>query len=257
MSKMSLKKINSFKKDHIGISALTSYDASFAKLADNCGIDIILVGDSLGEVIQGHANTHSVTMKHMCYHTEIVSRAIKKAFLIVDMPKDSYKTKSQALKNAKKLVGINMADMVKVECNKKYIGIIQHLISNSIPVCSHIGILPQTIINKKDYKKIGKNINEENKLIDEAILIEKAGSQILIVECIDQEVAKKISKTLKIPVIGIGSGKYCDGQIRVIYDLFNISYNGIPGFINSKSTKSDPIKKTIDKYIMNTNRYKV
>ena len=102
MPKISLKKINSLKKNKIGISALTSYDASFAKLADNCGIDIILVGDSLGEVIQGNPNTHSVTMNDMCYHTKIVSRGIKRALLIVDMPKNSYKTKSLALKNAKK-----------------------------------------------------------------------------------------------------------------------------------------------------------
>ena len=257
MSRITLKKINSLKKDRIGISALTSYDASFSKLIDDCGVDIILVGDSLGEVIQGYPDTHSVTMNHMCYHTEIVSRAIKNAFLIVDMPKNSYETKNKALKNAKKLIGMNMADMVKVEFHRKYIGIIEHLISNSIPVCSHIGILPQTISDKKDYKKIGKTINEANRLIEEATLIEKAGSQILIVECIDQNVAKKITKKLNIPVIGIGSGKSCDGQIRVIYDLFDISFNGAPGFINSKNIKLNPIKKTIDKYIKNTNRYEI
>ena len=257
MSRMTLKKINSLKKNRIGISALTSYDASFAKLIDDCGVDIILVGDSLGEVIQGYRNTHSVTMNHMCYHTEIVSRAIKKAFLIADMPKNSYETKSQALRNAKKLLGTNMADMVKIEFDKKYLGIMEHLISSGIPVCSHIGILPQTISNKKDYKRIGKTMNEANRLIHEADLIEKAGSQILIVECVDSNIAKKITKNLNIPVIGIGSGKSCDGQIRVIYDLFDISFNGAPGFINSENIRLNPIKKTIDKYIMNANRYKI
>ena len=132
MPKISLKKINSLKKNKIGISALTSYDASFAKLADNCGIDIILVGDSLGEVIQGNSNTHSVTMDDMCYHTRIVSRGIKKAFLIADMPKNSYKTKNQALKNAKKLVAKNMADMVKIEFKEKDIEIVEHLILHEI-----------------------------------------------------------------------------------------------------------------------------
>ena len=193
MPKISLKKINSLKKNKIGISALTSYDASFAKLADNCGIDIILVGDSLGEVIQGHPNTHSVTMNDMCYHTKIVSRAIQKAFLIADMPKNSYKTKSQALKNAKKLVAENMADMVKIEFKEKDAEVIKYLITHKIPVCSHIGILPQTIKNKSDYKKVGKTINEENRLINEAMLTETLGSQILIVECIDEKVAKLIS----------------------------------------------------------------
>ena len=256
MPKVSLKKINSLKKKRVGISALTSYDASFARLADDCGIDIILVGDSLGEVIQGHSNTHSVTINDMCYHTEIVSRSIQKAFLIADMPKGSYETKSHALKNAKKLVGDNMADMVKIEFNGKDPHIIEHLISNNIPVCSHIGVLPQTISNRKDYKKVGKTKDEANKLISEAILIEKSGSQILIVECIDSATAKIISKTLDIPVIGIGSGKNCDGQIRVIYDLFNISFNGMPGFINQNNSQPNHIKKILDKYILDTNRYK-
>ena len=257
MSKLSLTKIKSLKKNKIGISAITSYDASFAKLADDCGINIILVGDSLGEVIQGQPNTHSVTMNDMCYHTEIVSRAIKTAVLITDMPKDSYKNKSQALKNAKRLTGTTMADMVKIEFNGKEIEIIEHLISNHIPVCCHIGILPQTINNKKGYKKAGKTKDEANKLINQAILIEKSGCQMLIVECIDKKVTKIISKTLDIPVIGIGSGKNCDGQIRVLYDLFNISFNGVPGFINSKEIKPNPIKKISDKYILATSRFKI
>ena len=257
MPKISLKKINSLKKNKIGISALTSYDASFAKLADNCGVDIVLVGDSLGEVIQGKPNTHSVTMNDICYHTRIVSRAIKKAFLIADMPKNSYKTKNQALKNAKKLVAKNMADMVKIEFKEKDDEIIKYLISHNILVCSHIGVLPQTIKNKSGYKKVGKTTYEANRLIDEAAFIEKLGSQMLIVECIDEKVAKKISKNLHIPVIGIGSGKSCDGQIRVIYDLFEISFNGIPGFLKSKNKKLNPIKKIIEKYIINTNKYKL
>ena len=257
MPKISLKKLNFLKKNKIGISALTSYDASFAKLADNCGIDIILVGDSLGEVIQGNPNTHSVTMNDMCYHTKIVSKAIKKAFLIADMPKNSYKTKNQALKNAKKLVAKNMADMVKIEFQEKDVEIVEHLISHNILVCSHIGILPQTIKNKSDYKKIGKTRSEANRLINEAMLIEKLGSQMLIVECIDEQVAKIISEKLYIPTIGIGSGKSCDGQIRVIYDIFEISFNGVPGFLKSKNTKLNPMKIILEKYIKNINKYKL
>ena len=257
MPKISLKKINSLKKNKIGISALTSYDASFAKLADNCGVDIILVGDSLGEVIQGKPNTHSVTMNDMCYHTKIVSGAIKKAFLIADMPKNSYKTKSQALNNAKKLVAKNMADMVKIEFKEKDAEIIRYLISHNISVCSHIGVLPQTIKNKSGYKKVGKTTYEANRLIDEAIFIEKLGSQMLIVECIDEKVTKTISRNLHIPVIGIGSGKSCDGQIRVIYDLFEISFNGIPGFLKSKNKKLNPMRTIMKKYITNTNKYKI
>ena len=135
--------------------------------------------------------------------------------------------------------------------------VIKYLISHNILVCSHIGILPQTIKNKSDYKKVGKTTNEANRLINEAMLTETLGSQMLIVECIDEKVAKLISRKLNIPVIGIGSGKSCDGQIRVIYDIFEISFNGVPGFLKSKNTKLNPMKIILEKYIKNTNKYKL
>ena len=157
MSKISLKKIFSLKKKNIGITSVTSYDASFAKLADECGVDIILVGDSLGEVVQGMKNTHSVTISDICYHTKNVARGIKSAFLVSDMPKNSFDTKRQALKNAMKIIIYGGADMVKIESKPQQIKIIQHLVENNIKVCGHIGIQPQSIANKKLYKKKGKN----------------------------------------------------------------------------------------------------
>ena len=150
-----------------------------------------------------------------------------------------------------------MADMVKIEFKEKDAEIIRYLMSHNISVCSHIGVLPQTIKNKSGYKKVGKTTYEANRLIDEAVFIEKLGSQMLIVECIDEKVTKTISRNLHIPVIGIGSGKSCDGQIRVIYDLFEISFNGIPGFLKSKNKKLNPMRTIMKKYITNTNKYKL
>ena len=157
MSKISLKKISSLKKNNIGITSVTSYDASFAKLADECGIDIILVGDSLGEVVQGMKNTHSVSISDICYHTKNVARGIKSAFLVSDMPKNSFDTKRQALTNALKIINYGGADMVKIESKPQQIKIVQHLVENNIKVCGHIGIQPQNIANKKLYKKKGEN----------------------------------------------------------------------------------------------------
>ena len=255
MTKKTLKKLLCLKKSNIGISCVTSYDASFAKLADESDIDIILVGDSLGEVIKGMRNTHSVTVDDICYHTKNVSQGIKYAYLIADMPINSYQTKKQALANALKITKNGMADMVKLESTPKQINIVKYLIENKIKVCGHIGIQPQKIANKKLYRKIGTTAGEANELIKEALLLQEAGAHILIAECIDGNCAKKIRNMLKIPLIGIGSGNNCDGQVRVIYDLFNISFNGSPGFMNNKRIKKNPFKDILMDYIKSTKKF--
>lgn len=256
MSKKNLKKISSLKKNNIGITSVTSYDASFAKLADECGIDIILVGDSLGEVIQGMKNTHSVTIQDICYHTQNVARGIKNAYLISDMPKNSFNTKRQALTNALKIIKHGKADMVKIESRPQQIEIVQHLVKNNIKVCGHIGIQPQNITSRKAYKKMGKTVKESKRLIEEAINLQIAGVELLVLECIDNICASKIKTALKIPVIGIGSGNDCDGQIRVIYDIFNMSFNGAPGFMNRKGSWKNPLKDLLSDYIKLTKNFR-
>ena len=255
MTKKNLKKLLSLKKNNIGISSVTSYDASFAKLADEAGIDIILVGDSLGEVIKGMRNTHSVTIDDICYHTENVSRGIKSAYLISDMPKNSFNTKRQALHNAHKITKKGMADMVKIESTPEQIDIIRHLIINNIRVCGHIGIQPQKIANKKSYRKLGADNIESEGLLNEALILQEAGVQLIVAECIHSQCAKKIKNILKIPLIGIGSGKDCDGQIRVIYDIFDISFNGAPGFMNNSKSKHNPVKDLLIDYVQSTKKF--
>ena len=168
---------------------------------------------------------------------------------------DSYQTKKQALANALKITKNGMADMVKLESTPKQINIVKYLIENKIKVCGHIGIQPQKIANKKLYRKIGTTAGEANELIREALLLQEAGAHILIAECIDGNCAKKIRNMLKIPLIGIGSGNNCDGQVRVIYDLFNISFNGSPGFMNNKRIKKNPFKDILIDYIKSTKKF--
>ena len=254
MPKLSIKKINSMKKNKIGIACLTAYDASFAKLIDECGINIILVGDSLGQVIQASKNTHSVSMEDMLYHTKLVSKGRKNAYLISDMPINSYKKTKQAAVNARRFINECGAEMVKIETNKNNFHILSYLNNKNIPVCAHIGIRPQEIKSPTKYKKQGKTAKSKSCILNEAILAEQAGAKLLIVECIEENLAKEISLTLSIPVIGIASGKYCDGQILVSYDLFGISFNGIPKFVDKKYFKIKGIKERLKKFIQNTQK---
>jgi len=254
MPKLSIKKINSMKKNKIGIACLTAYDASFAKLIDECGINIILVGDSLGQVIQASKNTHSVSMEDMLYHTKLVSKGRKNAYLIADMPINSYKKTTQAAVNARRFINECGAEMVKIETNMNNFDILSYLNDKDIPVCAHIGIRPQEIKSSAEYKKQGKTTKSKSCILNEAILAEQAGAKLLIVECIEENLAKEISLKLSIPVIGIASGKYCDGQILVSYDLFGISFNGIPKFIDKKYFKIQSIKKRLKKFIQNTQK---
>ncbi len=252
MGKMTLKKICSMKKKHTGIACLTAYDASFAKYIDDCGIDIILIGDSLGVVVQGHVNTHNVTQTDIEYHTKLVSRGNTNAYLISDMPINTYRTPKSALLNAKKLIKDCGAQMVKLETDLTNIKIVEFLSHNRIPVCAHIGVRPQKIMSNSEYRKQGKTVATKNKILHEAILLQDAGAKLLIVECVDECLAKIISKNLSIPVIGIASGKECDGQILVLYDLLEISFSGIPNFVDKNLFKIKDIKKRIEFFIKKT-----
>lgn len=209
------QKKNSGKK----ITCLTAYDASFAKIFDEAGIDIILVGDSLGMVIQGNENTLSVTMTNIIYHTKIVSFTSKNSYLIADLPYLSYEKPQEALNNAQKLLNSG-ADMVKLE--GYHPEVIQTLISKNIPVCGHLGLQPQSILELGGYKVQGKSSQDASKILKNAIKLQKIGVKLLVLECIPQSLATKITKTLDIPTIGIGAGVNCDGQVLVSYDIFGI-----------------------------------
>jgi len=231
------------KKRKNKIVSLTAYSKNFAKILDkHC--DIILVGDSMANVLYGMKNTHQITLKNIIQHSISVRKGVKKSLLVVDMPKGSYKNPAQAKKNAKLIFKKTNCDAVKIESNNKNFKIIREIVRANIPVMGHIGYTPQF---KNKFKVEGKNNREIKKLIKEAILIEKAGAFSIVLECITPNTAKIITNLLKIPTIGIGSSSYCDGQILVTDDILGLS-GFYPKFVKKYVNLNTVIEKAVKKY---------
>jgi 3-methyl-2-oxobutanoate hydroxymethyltransferase len=246
-----MKKSNRFKKFHLGekcISCITSYDATFSNFLDRLGVDIILVGDSLGQVIKGENSTHRVSLDEIIYHSKCVKSGIKSAMLMVDLPKDTYATKNQAYINSSKIISECKADLIKIEVDDNNLDIASYLVSKNIPLCGHIGLLPQSIESKKGYRKYGKKKKEADLLYNYALNLDDMGTDLILLECVDETLAKRITEACKAPVIGIGSGSPLDGQVAVIYDLLGISFNQIPSLTSSVNPSlTSVIKNFINK----------
>ena len=255
MPRISLKKLYALKSSKVGITAITAYDASFAKFFDNCGVDIILIGDSLGEVIKGEKNTHKVTLDEMIYHTSAVCRSTKSSYLIADLPRESCKSINRLIRDAKKLFRACKINMLKIEINSKNIHYLSKLHDEKIPVCCHLGLTPQYVTNRKSFRKYGKCPSERIEIIKNACLAEKLGAKILLLECVSDEVVNSLKTIVKIPIIGIGSGKSCDGQIIVCYDLLGISYNQSPSFLDKKYFSIPSFHARLNKYISNVKKF--
>ena len=243
-----IKKIQ-LLKNKSPISCLTAYSSSISKIVDEY-VDIILVGDSLGNAVYGMKNTQSVTLDMMRNHGKAVFQSSKKALTIIDMPYNSYQNAKQALNNAKNLLKYTKCQLVKLEIDKKKVSIISHLVKNNISVVSHIGVLPQQFSNFNKIKILGKTNKQKKEILDLAYQLENAGSSFLLLECIDKELAKEITKNIKIPTIGIGSSVHCDGQILVINDILNID-NTIkkPKFVKTYTNLSSSINKSVKQYV--------
>ena len=237
-----IKKIQ-LKKHKSKIVSLTAYSRNFSKILDkHC--DIILVGDSMANVLYGMKNTHKITLDTIIQHSISVKKGIKKSLLVVDMPKGSYNNPTQAKKNAQIIFKKTNCDAVKIESNNKNFKIIKEIVQAKIPVMGHIGYTPQF---KDRFKVEGKNKKEIQKLIKEAILIEKAGAFSIVLECITPNTAKEITKLLKIPTIGIGSSSHCDGQILVTDDILGLS-GFYPKFVKKYVNLNTVIEKAVKKY---------
>jgi len=204
------------KKGKEKIIMLTAYDYQMAKILDEVGIDLILVGDSLGMVFQGKPNTKEVKMEEMIYHTKAVARGAKNTPVIGDMPINSYRNPEEAIENAKKFMEAG-AKGVKIEGNLGEI--VKSLVKENIPVMGHLGLLPQTA---ESYKLRGKEQEEAEKIFNDALSLENLGVFSIVLECVPEKLAKKITEAVKVPTIGIGAGKYCDGQVLVINDLLGM-----------------------------------
>jgi 3-methyl-2-oxobutanoate hydroxymethyltransferase len=249
MSQITIQDFLKKKEDGKKITMLTAYDYPFAQIVDEAGIDAILVGDSLGMVVQGRENTLPVTMDEMIYHTKIVSRAVKNAFVIGDMPFMSYQASVEdAVRNAGRFLKEAGASAVKIEGGAEIAEHIRAMTRSDIPVMAHIGLTPQSIHRMGGYKVQGKTEDAAQKLIEEAHIVEYAGAFSLLFEAIPQELAKKITEELSIPTIGIGAGPFCDGQVLVLHDVIGMFERFIPKFVKRYANLKEEALKAVKSY---------
>jgi 3-methyl-2-oxobutanoate hydroxymethyltransferase len=249
MKKITVPIISSMK-DKEKIVMVTAYDAPTARIVDESGVDIVLVGDSVGNVIQGLSNTLPVTVDEMIYHTRIVSRGIQNAHLCADMPFMSFQSsKEDAVKNAGRFVKEAGAESVKLEVTNDFIDTIREIRKAGIPVMGHIGLRPQSFHEMGGYKLQGREKGEGAELLALAKKIEDAGAFSLVLESIPQKLAKKITRSIKIPTIGIGAGPDCDGQVLVINDLVGLSEEPLPKFVKKYAEVRETMKEATKDYV--------
>ena len=230
------------------IAVLTAYESSFSALIDHAGIDAMLIGDSLGNVVQGHSTTTPVTMTDMAYHTQCVSRGNQSAFLIADMPFGSYSTPEQAMENAVILMRVG-AQMVKLEGGEWLADTVKFLVQRSVPVCGHLGLLPQSIHALGGFKVQGKSPESAQQLIADAIALESAGAQMIVLEAIPSELGARVTQSINIPTIGIGAGPECSGQVLVMHDMLGAFPGRSPKFVKNFLEGQASIEAAVTAYI--------
>lgn len=245
---ITISKLLSMRAEGEKIAMLTAYDSTMSALFNRCGVETILVGDSLGNVIQGHSSTTPVTVDQVAYHTECVARANTHAFIIADLPFASYGDPAQALESAAILMRAG-ADMVKLEGGDWQIDIIQYLVERSVPVCAHLGLLPQSVHILGGYKVQGKSKDAASLMLEQAIACEQAGAQMIVLEAIPSSLGKHITEALSIPTIGIGAGADCSGQVLVLQDMLGISPGKPPKFVKNFIDGNASIEAAIKAYV--------
>jgi 3-methyl-2-oxobutanoate hydroxymethyltransferase len=248
--RVSIPSLQSKKANKEKITALTAYDFPIARIVDDAGIDLVLVGDSLGMVVLGYDNTIPVTMDEMIHHTKPVVRAVKRALVIGDMPYFSFHLSlEESVFNASRFIKEAGAQGVKIEgASKKRLKLIESLVEAEIPVMGHVGLTPQSIHHIGQFKVKGSDKEEAEKVIQGAVDLEKAGVFSVILECIPMEVAGMITEKLRVPTIGIGAGPFCDGQILVFHDLVGYSSGYLPKFVKKYADLHDVISRAVEKY---------
>ena len=246
--KVTINTLREMKAAKEKISCLTAYDVSFAELLDNAGVDVVLVGDSLGMVIQGFDSTIPVTMDDMVYHGKVVSRGLKRAFLILDMPFMSDASTQQAVENAGRFMKECGANMVKLEGGADQKELVETLTKLGIPVCAHLGLQPQRVHKLGGYKVQGRDVSGAQKMLEDARVLEQAGADLLLLECVPAALSKQVTEQASIPVIGIGAGNQTDGQILVLYDILGVSSGHIPKFSKNYMQQADSIQQAVELY---------
>jgi 3-methyl-2-oxobutanoate hydroxymethyltransferase len=245
---LTISSLLKMRADGEKITSLTAYDASFGTLFDQIGIDIILVGDSLGNVIQGHASTLPVRIEDMVYHTSCVSRNIVRTFVIADMPFATYADPQSALHHAALLMQAG-AKMIKLEGGSWLVPIVEHLVRQGIPVCAHLGLTPQSVNTLGGFKVQGKLAAQAQQMIQDAKNLESAGAQMLVLEAIPSSLGKIITESIQIPTIGIGAGPDCSGQVLVMHDALGAFPGRQPKFVKNFLASTGSIEKAVELFI--------
>ncbi len=232
------------------IAMLTCYDASFAALLDHAGVDVLLVGDSLGNVLQGQSSTLPVTMEHMVYHTECVARGCKRPFIVADMPFGSYhEGPAQAMRNAARLLAAG-AQMVKLEGGAHVVDTVHYLVERGVPVCAHIGLTPQSVHQLGGYRVQGRDDDGATQLRADALALEKAGAAMMVMEMVPAGLAAQITTTLgAMATIGIGAGAQCDGQVLVLHDMLGVYPGRKARFVRNFMDGSSSIEEAVVRYV--------
>jgi 3-methyl-2-oxobutanoate hydroxymethyltransferase len=248
MKPTTVSTLHQWKQQGRKFASITAYDFSFAKLFADEGIEVMLVGDSLGMVVQGHDSTLPVTVADIVYHTQAVRRGSATALLLADLPFMSYATPEQTFDNAAQLMRAG-ANMVKLEGGKWLAGTVQQLTERAVPVCGHLGLTPQSVNIFGGYKVQGRDSADADRLLDDALALEAAGIQLLVLECVPVALAQRITEALTIPTIGIGAGNVTDGQILVMHDAFGITGGHIPKFAKNFLTEAGDIRAAVRQYV--------
>jgi 3-methyl-2-oxobutanoate hydroxymethyltransferase len=251
MDKVTVQSVLKMKQDGTKIAMLTAYDYAFSRILDDAGIDILLVGDSLGMAVLGYEDTLPVTMEEMIHHTKAVVRGAKRALVVADMPFMSYQVSDEkALENAGAFLKLAGAHAVKLEGGARIVGLVRKMTDAGIPVMGHLGLTPQSVLQFGGYSLQASNVSEAQALLEDSLALQEAGAFAIVLEKIPSELAELVTAGLSIPTIGIGAGPACDGQVLVVNDLLGMFERFLPKFvkkyINLKATIDDAVKSYIN-----------
>lgn len=257
---LTINQLTAMKRDGEKIAMLTCYDATFARAMDRAGIDIVLVGDSLGMVVQGQATTVGVGVDEVAYHVACVSRGLGRCFLLADLPFGSYHDPATAMQSAVALMSAGAA-MVKLEGAGPMIGIVEYLAARAVPVCAHLGLTPQSVHQLGGFRVQARDDAAAQQLLRDALALQEAGAQMLVVECVPSVLGRELSAALDIPVIGIGAGAGCDGQVLVMHDMLGLGWglgsgsgsgptDGMPKFVANFMSGADSIQGAFEAFCL-------
>ena len=249
MSTVTVTTLRKYKEAGEKFAVLTAYDAAFATVLENAGVEVLLVGDSLGMVVQGRETTIPVTLDEMVYHTAMVSRGRQRALVMADLPFLSYASAEQALHSAARLMKEGGAQMVKLEGGALMVETVQHLTRHGVPVCAHLGLLPQSVLKLGGYRVQGRESADARTMLADAKALEAAGADLLVLECVPRTLAAEIAASVAIPVIGIGAGPEVDAQVLVLYDMLGITPGKRPKFSRDFLQEHASVEAAVAAYV--------